>query len=198
MLGVTYLEGSIERRLLEDDPDALAQVARWVAVSLASPRFWSLRSVWPDLCQEVIARLVQSLKEARFDPSRDLRTYVQGIAGHVAIQATARRARENVTAVRVSAVPDPGPDPDRLTINRMIARRVLDQSTEDCRRLIHAYFFEDLSYEEIARSMNVPIGTVKSRLFRCMEAAYLFLEGRVRLWNRPGLPKKGEKTEAPE
>lgn len=193
-----YAKGSIARCLLDDDPDALGQVARWVTVSLTSPRFWTLRGVWPDLFQEVMTLLVQSLREDRFDSSRDLRTYVQGITHHVASRARARQARERLATSRVASEGIPGTDPDRLTIDRMLVRRVLDQSTEDCRQLIRAYFYQDSNYEEIAASMNMPVGTVKSRLFRCMESAYLFLEGRARFWNRGSSSSKRAKTEAPE
>ena len=195
---MTYVKGSLARRLLDDDPDALGQVARWVAISLTSPRFWTLRNLWPDLCQEVMTLLVQSLREDRFDPSRDLRAYVQGITHHVASRACVRLAHEKLAASRLPPEKQSGEDPDRVTIDRMLVRRVLDQSTEDCRRLIRAYFYQDSNYEEIAASMNVPVGTVKSRLFRCMESAHLFLEGRIRSGGRKISPRKRVKTEAPE
>ena len=44
----------IERRFLANDPDAVAEVVRWVARALASPAFWSLRSEWRDLHQGAV------------------------------------------------------------------------------------------------------------------------------------------------
>src|SRR5437867_3981086 len=46
--GLDYTEGSLERRLLDDDAAALGRVIRWVSATLTSPRFWSLREEWPD------------------------------------------------------------------------------------------------------------------------------------------------------
>ena len=191
---MAYITG-IERGLLDDDPDALGQVFRWIAMTLASPRFWSLRSQWPDLSQEVMVRLIFSLREARYDGSRDLRTYVQGIARHVAIQALDGHVRESRFALRDSAGGGQTQDPERMMTHRQIVHRVLDQATPDCRRLIRAYFYEGCTYEEIAASMNVPVGTVKSRLFRCMESAYLFLEGTLRPGNSTTPSRNKTKTE---
>ncbi|MCI0657541.1 MAG: hypothetical protein L0170_10790, partial [Acidobacteria bacterium] len=82
-----YSEHSVARRLLENDPEALGLVIRWISTALASPRFWLLRHEWPDLVQEVLSRVVESLRRERFDDSRDLRVYVQGIARFACLQA---------------------------------------------------------------------------------------------------------------
>src|SRR5437870_12130812 len=88
---VTYPKESLIGRFLENDPEALGQVIRWISTALTSPRFWSLRGEWPDLVQEVLARVVESLRLERFDASRDLRVYVQGIARYASLQALSRQ-----------------------------------------------------------------------------------------------------------
>lgn len=178
-----YAEKSIARRLLDEDPEALGQVMRWISGALAAPRFWQLRQEWPDLLQEVLARIIGSLRKERFDPSRDLRVYVQGIARFVSLEAMARRHR---TALMSGAGEDASatdPSPESVVIRRQMARRVLDLSTQDCRELIRLYFFEARSYDEIASSQAVPPGTVKSRLFRC-------LQGVHRALSRPMAPRR--------
>jgi RNA polymerase sigma-70 factor (ECF subfamily) len=50
-------------------------------------------------------------------------------------------------------------------VNRAIARL-----PEDLRTAIVLRELEGLSYEEIAETMNCPIGTVRSRIFRAREA----------------------------
>ena len=37
------------------------------------------------------------------------------------------------------------------------------------RELIEKRYFEELSYEEIAEELNLPLGTVKAQLFRARE-----------------------------
>ena len=53
--------------------------------------------------------------------------------------------------------------------------RAIDQLPEDLRTAIVLRELEGLSYEEIAESMQCPIGTVRSRIFRAREAIALEL-----------------------
>ena len=48
--------------------------------------------------------------------------------------------------------------------------RAMDALQDDLRQAIALRELEGLSYEEIARRMNCPIGTVRSRIFRAREA----------------------------
>jgi RNA polymerase sigma-70 factor (ECF subfamily) len=45
------------------------------------------------------------------------------------------------------------------------------------RRLIELRYFEEFSYEEIAQTLNIPLGTVKAQLFRARELLLNILEG---------------------
>jgi len=63
--------------------------------------------------------------------------------------------------------------PERLLLRDEIERTVMsaiDQLPEDLRTAITLRELEGLSYEEIAESMDCPIGTVRSRIFRAREA----------------------------
>src|SRR2546422_695490 len=75
------------------------------------------------------------------------------------------------------ATPAPGPvDEKRASFERealvhldslyRVALRVIDQLPEQFRETVVLSDVEGLSYEEIARIIDVPVGTVKSRLFR--------------------------------
>ncbi|MGH9869927.1 MAG: RNA polymerase sigma factor [Candidatus Polarisedimenticolia bacterium] len=164
-----YTDQSIARRLLDNDPDALGQVMRWVSAALTSPRFWSLREEWPDLLQDVMARVLEGLQLGRFDDSRDLRVYVQGIARIASLEALRRRKRWVAPSEEVDR-PAEDTDPESLAIHLELARRVLDLASHECRDLIRLYFYDAKNYEEIAAMLEVPSGTVKSRLFRCLES----------------------------
>jgi RNA polymerase sigma-70 factor (ECF subfamily) len=61
----------------------------------------------------------------------------------------------------------PGPDPERSAIASQVARRIeraLDQLTEPQREVFLLYQYTRLSYDEIAGALEVPVGTVKSRM----------------------------------
>lgn len=65
--------------------------------------------------------------------------------------------------------PTQGPDPaaellDKLGTERIVA--AIGRLPEEYRIVATLYFMEDLTYEEIARALECPVGTVRSRLHR--------------------------------
>jgi RNA polymerase sigma factor (sigma-70 family) len=179
-----YPEKSIAARLLEDDPEAIGTVIRWISSVLTWPRFWSLRGEWPDLVQEALMRVIESLQKARFDPGRDFRFYVQGIARHTAVRAVQEalhRRMESEEARSIHGLASVLGNPVIDEVNaRQVVRRVLDQASEECRLLIRLYFLDEKGYEEIGGELMLPVGTVKSRLFRCLAEAQKALRVAVR------------------
>ena len=167
-----YESDSEPARFLQGDDKAVAQISRWIAQVLATSRFRAIRSHWPDLHQEVQGRLIESFRQGRYDPARELRVYVQGIARFTAFKAMGRwstRERGNVdVAEDGSGLPATGSGEQNL-IACQLARRALELSSEECSALIRAYFLEERTYREIAQDSCSPVGTVKSRLFRCLE-----------------------------
>jgi len=53
-----------------------------------------------------------------------------------------------------------------------IMRKEVSRLKERYRRLIELRYFEEFSYEEIAKELNLPIGTVKAQLFRARELLF--------------------------
>ncbi len=53
-----------------------------------------------------------------------------------------------------------------------LVRQVVDTLKPRYRKLIALRYFEEQSYEEIARALDLPLGTVKAQLFRAREFLY--------------------------
>ena len=65
--------------------------------------------------------------------------------------------------------PTQGPDPASQLLEKLGTERIvlaIARLPEDYRVVATLYFMEDLSYEEIARIVECPVGTVRSRLHR--------------------------------
>ncbi len=78
------------------------------------------------------------------------------------------QAQEDVDNMTVNIQSDL-PDPEERLINAQetaVLREIVSQLKPRYRKLIELRYFKEYSYEEIAAEMNLPIGTVKARLFR--------------------------------
>ena len=76
----------------------------------------------------------------------------------------------------------PNPEETLIRIERDEAlKQIVDQMKEPYRQIIRLRYYEDLSYDEIAQQLHIPIGTVKIRLSRAKEllAAVVKKEGGI-------------------
>jgi RNA polymerase sigma-70 factor (ECF subfamily) len=81
--------------------------------------------------------------------------------------------------------------PERMLLTeeiRSIVNRAIEGLPEDLRTAIVLREIEGLSYEEIAKSMDCPVGTVRSRIFRAREA----IDRHLRVVFEGGLGRDGE------
>lgn len=72
------------------------------------------------------------------------------------------------------------PDPEEKFIRdqrALLMREILDRLNPKYRNLIQLRYFEELSYEEIAQQLNLPLGTVKAQLFRAKELLFQVMKG---------------------
>ena len=70
-------------------------------------------------------------------------------------------------------------DPEERFIRKqrvMLMRTVLGKLSIKYRLMIELRFFEELSYDEIARELDIPLGTVKAQLFRAKEILFNLLQ----------------------
>lgn len=67
------------------------------------------------------------------------------------------------------------PDPEEVMIHKQKAeflKTIVKELKPRYSRLVQLRYFEEYSYEEIAETLNLPIGTVKAQLFRAKELLY--------------------------
>jgi len=165
------LEGIVERCRAGDDRaweqlvDATADDIFRMAVS-----FTRHRGEAEDLTQEVFLKLWQNLH--RYLPGSSFRAWAYRVARNLFVDAY-RRSREQRKATWV----DPefletlagGEDPHTRAVRHQrleLARAALERLPEELSQLIMLRDFADWSYEELAEELELPIGTVKSRLNR--------------------------------
>jgi len=67
------------------------------------------------------------------------------------------------------------PDPEEALINDQkiaVLRGIVNQLKPRYKRLIELRYYKEYSYEEIAKELDLPIGTVKAQLFRAKSLLY--------------------------
>jgi RNA polymerase sigma factor (sigma-70 family) len=121
-----------------------------------------------DGVNETLRRIVEG--RARLRHGEAIAPWAAGIARHVAIDMLRARRRQGVgTEEVVDEVVDPAPSPEELVIRgdaRDRVRQALLSLDEGPRRAIELFHVEGATYEEIAKRLNVPMGTVATWVSR--------------------------------
>lgn len=171
-------DASIVARCLEGDQRAFQELLKRYRRSVYSLTYRMVghREEARDLAQEVFIRAFRSLH--RYDASRPFSSWIFKIASNLCIDYYRKKRLPTVSIndtfegeddrPRVELV-DAGPTPDEILASRSEKDRldVLLQSLPPRYRVVVVLRHkEDMSYEEIAEELDVPIGTVKARLHR--------------------------------
>lgn len=127
-----------------------------------------------DLAQEVFVRAYQAF--ARFDGRSSLRTWLFRIAYNLCIDR-ARKLDRTPAEIRMDAqsedelpleLPDSRWDPEEIVMTDelvLVIEGALATMSEKLKTVLLLHDREDLAYDQIAATVGVPVGTVKSRLF---------------------------------
>lgn len=122
-----------------------------------------------DLVQQTLLACVESA--ASFRGVERFRAYLFGVARNVLCEFLRRRVRDGQPPpdFAASSIVDLMPGVATRTAQRAEERVLLfalRQLPLDLQVLVELYYWEELSIEELARMLEVPPGTIKSRLFR--------------------------------
>ncbi|HEY4102183.1 MAG TPA: sigma-70 family RNA polymerase sigma factor [Gemmatimonadales bacterium] len=133
-----------------------------------------------DLVQDTMLRALRAWNS--FRPGSNARAWLVTILRNQFINGWRSRKRAP-EGIDMESVPEPAdlndPDPEGRFFNELVDDEVLqavDALPEEFREVLVLSDMEGLPYAEIASSLEIPVGTVKSRLFR----ARRILQGRLR------------------
>jgi RNA polymerase sigma-70 factor, ECF subfamily len=137
-----------------------------------------------DLVQECLCRAIERVRPWR--EIKDIRAYLFSILHNLYIDRIVKNRH------RALALPDQfveqrlsAPPTQQETVELRELSRALDQLAPEQRQLILLVGLEGISYEATAKILDLPIGTVMSRLFRARETLRK-MTGRV------GTAKRGK------
>lgn len=115
----------------------------------------------------------------RYAPTSTFGAWLYSIGVHCYIDHLRRNRLETVplsTAEHTSdgefveyQIPSSQPNPEETLIRMQrdeTLKRIVDGLKEPYRQIVRLRYYDDLSYEDIAERLNIPLGTVKIRLLR--------------------------------
>ena len=173
-------DGELLRRYLDGDGDAFAALMERYRKELYNflVRFTGDAALAEDVFQEAFLQL--HISAGAFDPTRRLKPWLFTIAANKARDAMRSRWRRQAAPLdatvgrgegdRISyadLMPAQIPSPDDAMLNlevRQAVQKIVDKMPENLRVVLLLSYFHEFPYKEIADMLNVPLGTVKSRL----------------------------------
>jgi RNA polymerase sigma-70 factor, ECF subfamily len=152
-------------RLTRGDRDAAEDLVQ--ETFLRAHRFWhtyqrgtNAKSWLFTICRNAYLHQKNLVRSRREQPAADLDARVEALSA-------------------ASAFEKPSPDPEQEFFGRLIDDQVvdaIDALPDEFREVLVLSDLGDLTYAEIAEVLDIPVGTVKSRLFRARN----LLQGRLR------------------
>jgi RNA polymerase sigma-70 factor (ECF subfamily) len=124
-----------------------------------------------DVAQEVFIRAYRYLHT--FDSSRPLRPWLLGITANIARNRRRSIGRYVYHLARMARLTPPDViDPEQETARRAEANllwKAVRRLSADDQEIIYLRYFMEYSVDEVAETLNIAAGTVKSRLSRALE-----------------------------
>jgi len=126
-----------------------------------------------DAFQDVFTRIYTRLDTLRDENA--LRPWIAQLTRRVCLDKLASAAREEP----VDEITKESPDPTQDEIDEAFAvREALAGLGEPCHEMLDRFFARDESYRTIGEQLDLPAGTIASRISRCLAKLRQELEGR--------------------
>ena len=175
---MTAEDPELLRRCLAGDENAYRELVERYRRRVYSVALRMVRQVQDaeDLTQETFIRMFRALD--RYDPSRPFGAWIFTIASRLCIDHLRRhrvrpislfRREADTGEERVIETEERGPGPEELASRAEEERRtrkLVDSLPPHYRIVVILRHQQDLSYQEIAAALRLPLGTVKARIHR--------------------------------
>lgn len=181
----------IDRAIIDNDEQAFAELMKRYKKPVYHMILKMVRNVddAEDLTMEAFAKAFRNLR--KFKKDYTFSTWLFRIATNNAIDFIRKKKLETMSldtsfkddsgeSVKID-VEDNELNPMEETIKSQkieLIRIFVDKLPPKYQRLVKLRYFDELSYDEIAKELEVPLGTVKAQLHRARELMYNLVKGK--------------------
>jgi RNA polymerase sigma factor (sigma-70 family) len=175
-MALTITDAELVQRCRAGDPEAWNQLverfSRYV-YAICTQAFRLPPADAEDVFQEVFTRIYTRLDTLRDDSA--LRPWIG--------QLTRRLCLDSIAASgRMQPVAEVEPTSRELTLDELedafAVREAIRELSEPCQEMLDRFFSRDESYRTISRDLDLPSGTIASRISRCLRQLRTELEGK--------------------
>ena len=180
----------IQRALKTGDPDAYNQLMKLYR----DPIYFMLyekvgdQEIAKDLTIEALGKAFKKLH--MYTPNFTFSTWLYTVAKNNCIDYLRKNKLTTVSIDKIIEdskerknnfnIASSDPDPEKIMIKKQrvaILRQIVNQLKEKQRELVKLRYFKEMSYEEIAETLKIPLGTVKAQLHRSREKLFKIMSG---------------------
>ncbi|MBO0749897.1 MAG: sigma-70 family RNA polymerase sigma factor [Porphyrobacter sp.] len=140
----------------------------------------------PQLVEEALndTMMVVWQRPDSFHGNSKLSTWIFAIAYRKAMKALGRFDDPREDAEGVEQVSEePGPEEDSAAFRRRdLLARAMDELSPAHRAVVDLTYYHELDYNEIARIVGCPVGTVKTRMFHARRELRSLIDGGLEDW----------------
>jgi RNA polymerase sigma-70 factor (ECF subfamily) len=143
-----------------------------------------------DLTIEAFGKAFKNLRQ--YTPQYAFSTWLFKIASNNCIDFIRKKRMNESISLSLNEISEEGDDlsdllpatsrtPEEDIIRQQkiqVLRQIIDRLKPTYKKLIELRYYEEKSYEEISIELDLPIGTVKAKLFRAREFLYHVLKDR--------------------
>ncbi|HWY37889.1 MAG TPA: sigma-70 family RNA polymerase sigma factor [Bacteroidia bacterium] len=173
----------VERALGQSDQKAFAELMKryWEPVFFMLNRMVNNKDDAEDLTIEAFGKAFKNLQQ--YSPQFAFSTWLFKIASNNAIDYLRKKKMENLTSLDKPVGKDSNEDlsqqikgsgltPEENYIKKQGVDRVheiIDKLKPRYKEIVEMFYLEELSVEEISQRLDLPVATIKTRLFRARE-----------------------------
>ncbi|AIQ14011.1 RNA polymerase sigma factor [Paenibacillus durus] len=179
------VEQGLVRAAQSGDRDALITLLREIEGQVYKTAFYILHNEQDalDASQEALIRIYTKI--GSYEEKAQFKTWVQRIVTNICIDKF-RRTKPTVSIDEHEMVFKDKQNVEREVLSGYLAediREAIEQLPEHHRTVIVLRYLQDFSYNEIAESLDLPLNTVKSYLFRARQQ----LQNRLQEYQKGGV-----------